>query len=213
MNPGFSHLIWIPPGVKGQDEKQREFIESLNRASGSQPRFDLLQNSLDELKSFIEETLTNRKPPPPAATAGGPLHIYLICDQPDLPSVLPIRDYLYDKGYEAILPAMTGGEAEVREDHKDNLVTCDACLIYYGAANNFWLRSKLRDLQKSPGYGRTKPMLARAVYLASPETPDKTTYRTLDAIVIRNFDVFDPDLLKPFLAALARSESVKGGRQ
>jgi len=213
LKPGFSHLIWIPPGVKGQDVKQREFIESLNRESGSQQRFDLLHNSLEELKSFIEETLTNRKPRPPAASPGGPLHIYLICDQQDLPSVLPIRDYLYDKGYEAILPAMTGGEAEVREDHKDNLITCDACLIYYGAANEFWVRSKLRDLQKSAGYGRTKPMIERTVYLASPQTPDKINYRTLDATVIRNFDVFDPDLLKPFLAALARTESVKGGRQ
>ena len=212
LSPGFSHLIWIPPGVKGQDEKQRKFIESLNEESVSQQHFDLLQNSLDELKSFISETLTNRRPPPPTASPGGPLHIYLICDQPDISSVLPIRDYLYEQGYEAIFPAMTGSEAEIREDHKDNLVTCDACLIYYGAANNFWLRSKLRDLQKS-AYGRSKPMLARAIYVASPETPDKTNYRTLDALVIQNFEAFDPDLLKPFLAKLAKVESAQGGRQ
>jgi len=212
-DPDFSRLIWIPSAVQGQDDKQRQFIESLKRDPGPDQRVELLQTSLEELKSFIEETLTNRRPPPPAASPCGPLHIYLICDQQDVASVYPIREYLYNRGYEAILPAMSGSEAEVREDHKENLLLCDACLIYYGAANEFWLRSKLRDLLKSAGYGRTKPMLARTVYIAAPETLHKTNYRTLDATVIRNYGAFDPDLLAPFLSAFSQAQSVRGGRQ
>ena len=189
-NPQFSSLIWMPPGLQAQDERQRQFIDSLEQSPGCHQQVELMQSSLEELKSFIEETLTNRPPPPPAESPGSPLHIYLICDQEDRPSILPLRDYLLDRGYEAVLPAMTGDEAQIREDHKENLLLCDACLIYYGVANDFWLRSKLRDLQKSAGYGRSKPMLAKAVYITAPETTDKVNFRTLDAQVIRSMDHF-----------------------
>ena len=62
--------------------------------------------------------------------------------------------------FEVILPVFEGDEAQVRQEHEANLTDCDAALIYYGAGNELWLRSKLRELQKIAGYGRTKPMLA-----------------------------------------------------
>jgi hypothetical protein len=212
QNPQFSSLIWMPPGLEAHDERQRQFIDSLQLSPACGQQVELLQTSLEELKSFIEDTLTNRTPVPPAASPGGPLHIYLICDQQDRLSILPLRDYLLDEGYEAVLPAMTGDEAQIREDHKENLLMCDACLIYYGGVNDFWLRSKLRDLQKSAGYGRSKPMLAKAVYITSPETPDKINFRTLDAQVIKNMDHFRPEVLESFLAAFARTRTVGGAR-
>ena len=54
-------------------------------------------------------------------------------------------------------PGLRGRRGEVREYHEENLRTSDGVVIFFGAANEVWLRRKLRELQKSAGYGRTKP--------------------------------------------------------
>jgi hypothetical protein len=36
---------------------------------------------------------------------------------------------------------------------------CDAVLIYYGRANDIWLRIKQQELRKIAGYGRKRPLL------------------------------------------------------
>src|SRR5262245_18150759 len=133
-----------------------------------------------------------------------PQRIYLICDQQDFEAIGPLENYLYDQGYEVVLPALDGDEAQLREDHKENLLLCDACILYYGRAHELWLRSKLRDLQKIAGYGRSKPMQGKAVYISAPETEPKQRFRTHEALVIRNFGAFSPDALAPLLAQIGR---------
>lgn len=214
VSPEFSRLIWMPVDLKASDVRQREFIEYLQRDSAAQQGAELLQTTIEELKHVIEDKLTAKKevaPDPPAP--GAPPYIYLVCDREDLASVSPLRNYLYDLGYEPILPSFEGSETQLREDHKENLLWCDACLIYYGASSEFWLRSKLRDLQKIAGYGRTKPMLAKCVYVGPGETEDKRDLRTHDATVIKNFGDFTPASLAPFLAQFAHTQGAKGGGQ
>ena len=46
--------------------------------------------------------------------------------------------------------------------HQDNLKFCDGVLIFFGAASGQWVEMKLMDLLKAPGYGRTKPLTAKA---------------------------------------------------
>ena len=101
-----------------------------------------------------------------------------------------------------LYPLFEGDEAEVREDHEENLRTCDGVLVLYGAANEVWLRRKLRELQKSAGYGRTKPPATVAICVLPPNTPEKARLRTHDAMVIRASDTFSPEPLIPFLSRL-----------
>ena len=112
-----------------------------------------------------------------------------------------------NQGFEVTKPLFDGDEVEVRQDYQENLRLCDAVLIYYGQANEAWLRGKLRDLQKIAGYGRETPMRARAIYVAGPQNPQKAAFRTHEMVVIKNFAGFSPDDLAPFLKQLeARSE-------
>ena len=89
-----------------------------------------------------------------------------------------------------------------------NLPHCEPLIPnsrYYGQANEAWLRAKLRDLRKAPGYGRTTPILATTVYVAGPSTPQKERYRTREVdTVIKNFEDFAPDSLAPFLSIVAQ---------
>jgi hypothetical protein len=212
--PDFSRLIWMPVELKATDGRQQEFIEYLQRNSAAQQGAELLQTNLEELKQVIQDKLTAKKEVTPApVTPGSSPHIYLICDREDVAAIAPLRNYLYDLGYEPILPSFEGSETELREEHKDNLLLCDACLIYYGASNEFWLRSKLRDLQKIAGYGRTQPMSAKCIYIGPNETEHKRDFRTHDAVVIKNFTNFSPASLTPLLAQFSQTQTAKGGRQ
>jgi hypothetical protein len=132
--------------------------------------------------------------------------VYLICDDRDLDAIGPLYDSLFDGGYEVVLPAFEGDEAEVRQSHQANLCDCDAVLIYYGSGNDLWQQTKLRDLQKAAGYGRTKPMLAKAIYVAAPETPQKKLVRTKEVIAIKNFAAFEPEDLAPFLSQITQAQ-------
>ncbi len=203
----FTRLIWMPPELATEDERQQRFIDSLQTDPRIQGGADILEIALEDFKSVIHKKL---EPPeeeeaPEAAgieAAGDLRHIYLVCDQRDLEHTLPLEDFLFDQGYEVVVPVFEGDEAQVRKDHEENLVTADAVLFYYGAGNELWLRRKLRELQKSAAFGRSKPLLAKAIYVAPPETPQKRRVRTREALVIPQQQTFEPAVLEPFLAQL-----------
>ncbi|HEY3102919.1 MAG TPA: hypothetical protein VGJ69_04970, partial [Pyrinomonadaceae bacterium] len=173
----------------------------------------VLQTSIEELKTYIQDKL---RPKAKSATSNGngngkphdegPLRVYLICDKQDYDAIGLLSDHLFDQGFEVTLPLFEGDEAEVREDHKESLLLCDAVVIFYGNSSEGWLRTKLRDLQKIPGYGRTKPMLAQAIYTGPPENPAKQRYRTREALLLRNFGDFTPDAIQPFIEEINKAK-------
>jgi TIR domain len=207
----FSRLIWIPPGLQPRDERQRRFVLDLQNSFASHNGSELLQIKVEDLKTIIQAKLTQTPKHTAASSNGaGPVRIYLICDQQDADSAQPVATYLLDQGYEAILPLSEGTDAEILEDHKENLLMCDAVLIFQGRASESWLRMKLRELLKLPGYGRSAPLLAKGVYMGLPSTPLKERFNTLDACVIKNFGEFNPSSLDPFVAQIKKA---KGGSQ
>jgi hypothetical protein len=70
------------------------------------------------------------------------------------------------------------------------LKICDAAIIYYGKANELWLRSKMRDFLKISGYGRENPIAVKAIYLGGPNTPAKEQFRSLGTDVINGLSEF-----------------------
>ncbi len=209
----FSRLIWMPERLEGIEDRQRQFIDYLKNDPAAQQGADLLQTSIEELKTYIQDKLRRAPKPVPSGSNGDkdPLRIYLICDKQDYEAITPLADCFFNQGLEVILPLMEGDEAEVREEHKQSLLECDAVIIFYGNASEGWLRTKLRDVQKSPGYGRTKPMLAEGVYVGAPETTAKQRYRTHEALVMKDFGAFSPDKLQPFIDEINKAE--KGNKQ
>ncbi len=204
-NGEFSRLIWMPPGLQPKDERQQKFVDDLQNSFTSHNGSELLQGKLEDLKTIIQTKLT-QKPKPVASTPGSTVRIYLICDQQDVDAVEPLQNYLFDCGYEVMLPLLVGSEAEVLQDHKENLLLCDAILIFQGRASEGWLRMKLRDLLKLPGYGRQSPLLGKAVYISAPESPSKERFKTHEALVIKNYGEFNPSSLDSFLAQISKAK-------
>lgn len=204
----FCRIVWIPPGLETDDERQKRFIKSLRSDPRIQEGADLLETPLEDLKTQIHKTLTRK----PGHKSNGnsrdsdkPVevkNVYLMCDARDSKNVASVADYLFDHGCEVMLPAFQGDEAAVRADSEESLRQADGVLIYYGAPNETWLHAKLRERRKSAGLGRTKPIKATAILIAPPNNQRDTWLRTHDARVLRQASEFSSEVLDPFLADL-----------
>ena len=206
---GFGRVIWIPSNLQVADERQRKVLDSLRNDPRLQLNADLLETSIEDLKTVYHDRLKKTAPPEPAQDATGTppagrdrRQVYVIYDQRDMDLTPVWTDFLFKHGVEILRPVFEGDEAEIREYHQENLANCDAALIIYGKAGELWLRRKLREIQKSAGYGRTKPMGTVGIWLAPPRTPEKETFRTHEAMVIPQMDAVAADSLMGFISRL-----------
>jgi serine/threonine protein kinase len=204
---GFQRVVWIPAESQAADERQREFRDSLRTDPRMQQHCELLETPFEDLKTVVHQILEPpvRKSAPraPQELEGDDItRIYLICDQRDQEAAGALSDLLFERGYEVTLPVFEGDEAEVREDHEDNLRLCDGVLFYYGAGNELWLRRKLREAQKSAGLGRTDPIRAKGIWVAAPATAQKQRLRTREALVMSGTGEVSDAPLQPFFEAI-----------
>jgi hypothetical protein len=197
----------MPPNLETEDERQRRVIEHFRADSRTLCGADLLETFFEDLRSVVHDRLGQIEKERRAAPNARPpakelLQVYMIYDRRDELHVAAWADSLFEKGLEVVRPVFEGDEAEIRDYHDENLRTCDAALIFYGAANECWLRRKLRELQKSAGYGRSKPAPLVGIALTAPRTGEKERFRTHEAMVIPQFEGFSPECLEPFMARL-----------
>jgi hypothetical protein len=172
---------------------------------GISSQFDtaVLQTSLEEFKHYLIDKMDKiAQVSDERAMKDDIIRIYLQCDQRDIDATAPLEEYLFDQGFEVKLTAFEGDEVQVFEAHKDNLLLCDGTIIYYGEASDSWVSTKMADLLKIAGYGRIKPMKAKAVYISAPETKNKQRFRTREALTLKSFEGFQPDVLTPFIAQI-----------
>jgi hypothetical protein len=206
----FARLVWIPADIQVRDTRQQKVLDSLRFDNRLQQTTDLLETSLEDLRTVYHDRL---KRPAPSEVVDESLpaqgetrrQIYVIYDQRDADNASVWTDFLFKQDFELLRPIFEGDEAEIREYHQENLSTCDGVLIIHGKAGELWLRRKLREVQKSAGYGRTKPMPIVAIWLVPPKTADKETFRTHEAMVIQQMDAVSPESLAPFISRLKSS--------
>ncbi len=204
----FSRLIWVSPELKNVTERQRIFIEDLKSDAASLAEAEVLQITLQELKSIIREELVT----------GGRFNtkreiegynqeeeddktkmIYLIADRRDVGATDEIQTYLKNKGFNVVAPSYEGDLVDLRYIHQENLKKCDGSIIYFGDSSEEWIKAKLQDLLKAPGFGRNKPLVAKAVYFNGKKEVDIGHYKKNNAMVLGNLEHFAPEHLNPFL--------------
>jgi hypothetical protein len=202
-------LVWISPKINQTDERQLSFIRSVKANAGLVPNDDIFEIPDEEMESTIFKKIKiieekkRKKREDEKTSAGtqpikGPPQIYLICDQRDLDGITELEDFLYNSEFDVILPSFEGEEEELMRDHRENLKSCDAVLIYYGAGNDLWMRSITRELTKIAGYGRTSPLHVKAALLAPPKTRSKEHFRSHGIFVINGMPGFSTQSVEPF---------------
>ncbi len=208
----FSRLIWLSPDLKNVTERQKIFIEDLKSDAATLDEAEVLQITLQEFKSIIrEELVTGGRFNVSREVAGyekieedtGQDMIYVICDKPDLNSVAPLSQYLEKKGFKVVAPTYDGDLVDLRYIHQENLRRCDASIIYSETSSEDWIKAKLQDLLKAPGFGRSKPIKAKAVYLGRDNGINKENIEKGKAMLISGAGDFNEEKLVPFLQKLS----------
>ena len=204
-------IVWMPRGVIAVDDRQIDFIRRLNEDEATQFGAEVIEESLDNLKSYVLDLLKPKPKPEPLETSQAASSsnaestaksVYLICDAQDEEAIEPIEDYLFDQGFEVSLPLFEGEETLIAQTHRQKLTLCDAVLVYYGAGGRSWIEMKVMDLMQAPGFGREKPFLAKAVLIAPPEDRRKSRFKTHLADVLTQPGEFDPACLDSFISLI-----------
>lgn len=204
-----SRLIWVPENIDPTDDRQKRFIQKLTDGNKDViTGADMIKGTIEDFKSVMRDKLKAMEAEEadaaeePEQGSGGDKMVYLICDIQDIDDIKPLEDFFFNNGIEVVLPIFEGDETAIREDHIENLKTCSSAIIFYGNGSELWLRTKMRDFMKVNGYGRTKPLSFKGVYLSGPSSPAKQRFRTLEAEVINGVDNFPAIELENLLSKL-----------
>jgi len=201
----FGRVIWVSPEMKNLSVKQRLFIENLKKDSKSMKEADLLETTIEELKAFvinkIEERRKNHDKVYGASKEERKL-IYLIHEKNDSLKCKKIEDYLEKNGYDVITSNFEGNPDDIRSRHNDNLKRCDATLIYYGHDNEGWIKSKQKELLKSLGLGREKPISPQAILIENEAQLSESLGIEDEAMILQNQKRFSVKVIEPFLEKL-----------
>jgi len=176
---GLQRMVWLPEGTGSEQVQQQQFIEAMQADADVQFGADLINADFEALKTEIHATLKKLEEPAPrpaGATPGGVDgrgRIYMIFDERDRKSTVPLRKFFREQGFEVDTPVFEGDAAVVRAANHQCMVDCDAVIVFYGAGDEAWKRTVDNELKKMPGYREGKPLLANYTYLAEPKTGDK----------------------------------------
>ena len=210
----FSRLIWLAPELKNVTERQRLFIEDLKTDAAQLDAAEVLKITLQEFKSIIRAELVTggrlhkkreiKGYSPDPDSLSNPM-IYLICDKPNISNAEPLRQCMESKGYRVVLPTYEGDLVDLRYIHQENLRRCDASVIYCGDSSVEWVNAKLQDLLKAPGFGRQKPIIAKALYKVSNSEVNEVKAKQSRTMILEGGDTFNENELDPFLNKLLQN--------
>jgi hypothetical protein len=184
-------IFWSPPDIAAAevtDPRQREFVERLDHADFEHDRVEFVRSSIEQLKSLVIESL---RTPPAAATGQEAAQetvkaIYLVCDVVDRTDAKPLQTALTKLGFVVTRPSLEGTVEELLDENKANLLACDVVIVVWGGTREAWVRSKLREAQQAPGWGRDRAFRGKFVVVGPPESPAKLDFDVPpDVVVLR----------------------------
>ena len=85
----------------------------------------------------------------------------------------------------------------------------DAVVVYFGEVRRSWVETKLRDLLKAPGFGRTTPFSVKAVYTTPGGDFQKQRFKTHLADVIAAQTPVDPTALRSIVDRIKAARAAK----
>ena len=189
-------FVWIPPNLKPKSEKQKQYIESFKRNIELLVNTEIVQAPIELFKSILKENLdvsenTNNitfdKQEQKGKTA------YLIHSDDAENRAKEIKTILKKNNIQLLDNSNSTNKIEQIQQHKKNLVKCDLVFILYSSENEQWLNSKLNDIVKSPGFGKTKAFDLKVLLLDTDKKPMIiSTLKDLQVIDIKNKNISEP---------------------
>jgi hypothetical protein len=206
-DPAFSRLIWLSPEMKLLNDKQLAFIENLKKEVEAEETTEMVQTPLEDFKNIIRRELhvderikseNNAVFHPDQSRRSAAAKIYVIYDKIDQQAVKPILEYVENRDFEVITLSKEGSLIDIQKNHVENLKNFDAAIIYQGLVSEQWVRMKILDLLKAPGYGRKKPIVAK-ILIAGKGAKNFEYAESFDVEIIDSTQSFSLDELEVIL--------------
>jgi hypothetical protein len=194
----FTRLIWISPSLVNASERQKAFIENIKRDTEAQEGAEILQTPLEDFKNIVREELMDAPEKRSLDDTGGK-SVYLVHDKVDANDVKPIIEAIEKSGYKVLTPEFDGELLDLRQKHIENLRNFDSAIIYKGKVNEQWVRMKVLDLLKAPGFGRKKPIKGKAVVTTPGTKLNLDTYKNQNIRLIESDPRDTPQSIKSLL--------------
>lgn len=202
----FKQIVWISPEIRKIDERQKSFIENLIQEAETLEGVEILQTPIEDLKSIIKkEILAQSVKKSITINKSNKGKLYLVFDKIDSEEGILMAKYLEEQGLDVLVPAFEGQLMDIRQRHIENLKVCDAAIIHYGKVNEQWVRMKSLDLMKSEGFGRNKPLQAKAIFAAPGSSVSTDFYKDFDIEIFASESSLYPDSFHSFLAKLDKT--------
>jgi hypothetical protein len=170
-------VIWLPEGTVSQDPDQKQFIEALHGNADTQFGADLITGDLEALKAAVHGALRSigrdETQNIDQAASDDLKLVYVICDEKDRETVLPLRKLLRSSGFDTKIPLFEGDAATVDHATQEILSQCNVALVFYGKGDELWKHAVDSDLLKSKAHRRDKRPLVKLTYLSAPSTAEK----------------------------------------
>ena len=198
-NTTFQRLIWISPNLSHTSERQKSFIETIKRDVELQEGAEILETPLEDFKNIIREELLEAIDRKAVKETGGRA-IYLLYDKGDQDEIKRYADLIEQCGFPVLMPTFAGEPLDQRLKHVENLRTLDGAVIYKGKSNEQWVRMKALDLMKAPGFGRKKPIAAKAILAEHDTIVNKETFKMQNFVLIEGDSSYFSESLKSFLS-------------
>jgi hypothetical protein len=161
-----NRLIWIDPEFNPVDSQQEELINQLKRNIENLHRTEIIQTPIELFKTLIITRLRQKESDVyftdmPEESSGK--FIYLIHALDDQDEAAELAKGLSKGGLTTGMLDYSKDQRNLLNDHKAFLQACDGAIVYYGNSNRPWLQSKVMDLLKAPGLGRTHSLESRQI--------------------------------------------------
>ena len=204
-------LIWIKPDQVKSSDRQKAFLENIQRDISSLEGAEVLQTPLEDFKNIMREEIYSNENFGITVEQGfhvdkNKQNIYLIYDKVDQTNITPIIKTLVKAGLNVIEPDFDGSLLDTRKSHLEKLRQLDLAIVYQGKVNINWVRMKLLDLLKAPGLGRTKPIVGKAVLIGHDIEFNKELYDDFEVeLITSNGKPFTEETILAFIKGLNKA--------
>lgn len=204
-------LIWIQPDQTKSSDKQRAFVENLQRDVTALEGAEVLQTPLEDFKNIMREEIFSNESfgeqeEQTFHLDKNKLNVYFIYDKIDKKSISPIIKLLVKEGLNVIEPDFDKSLLEVRKGHLEKLKQLDLAIVFQEKVNTNWVRMKLLDLLKAPGLGRIKPIVGKAIIAGKDIELTKDNFEDYEVDLIQsNGKTSSEDAILEFIKGLSKA--------
>ncbi|UCH13249.1 MAG: hypothetical protein JSV22_09035 [Bacteroidales bacterium] len=201
----FSRIIWIPNDLKPANQQQSLYLKRLKRDEAKE-KTEIIEAPLELFKSILNNKLEELNEP----TKDKPqnkVKIYLVYEHHEKNNINNLIKEINKKDYQIIDNDFGSSERNLVTKHIENLIEADAVIIFKGSSGIEWLNSKIRDLIKAPGYGKTRPFAS--IGIISDQKPDMDIMNFITGSEI----IFGKEINSSFLVSFLKTLNLNNGKR